>query len=153
MNGISTFRLYLLRALYLLIFVGLVINIWPGFIARNQQWELMEGVVVCMLVAFSLMAALGVRYPLQMLPILLWELVWKVIWLTVVALPKWQNGQIDEATAANTFACLFVVLVVIAVPWRYVFEHYVKKAGDPWFPRAARPQLAPSTNAISSTKA
>ena len=132
MTGVSALQLHVLRAMYLLIVVGLGVQVWPGFLSHDQPWELMEGVVICMLVALSLMAALGLRYPLQMLPILLWELVWKTAWLAVVALPQWLSGQIDAATTANTFACLFVVLVVLTVPWRYVFEHYVKKAGDPW---------------------
>lgn len=69
------------------------------------------------------MAALGLRYPLKMLPILLWEMVWKTTWLAVVALPRWLSGRMDAATTANTFASMFVVLVVLTVPWRYVFDH------------------------------
>ncbi len=132
MTGVSTWQLHLLRAMYLLIVVGLGVQVWPGFLSHDKPWELMEGVVVCMLVAFSLLAALGLRYPLQMLPILLWELLWKSAWLAIVALPQWLSGQMNEATTANTFACLFVVLVLVTVPWRYVFDHYVKKTGDPW---------------------
>ena len=52
--------------------------------------------------------------------------------------PRWLSGRMDAATTANTFASMFVVLVVLTVPWRYVFDHYVKKAGDPWRSPAGR---------------
>ena len=131
-RDVPTWRLYLLRAMYLLVVVGLGSLIWPQFFHRTQPWAYADGIIACMLVAFSALSLLGLRYPLQMLPILLWELVWKAVWLGVIAWPLWRSGQVDEATAANTFACSFVILVVIAIPWRFVFEHYVRKQGDRW---------------------
>src|SRR4051812_22940326 len=132
MNEVSLFRLYLLRMLYLLIVVGLGIVQWPEVIHQEKSWELMEGVVACMLTAFSALSVLGLRYPLQMLPLLLWELVWKSIWLIVVALPLWSAGQMDESTWATASASLIVVIVPFVIPWRFVFAHYVKKRGDRW---------------------
>ena len=133
-NEVSLFRLYLLRALYLLIVVGNGIVKWPEFIQQviyqEKSWELMEGVVACMLIAFSALSVLGLRYPLQMLPLLLWELVWKSIWLIVVALPLWSAGQMDESTWATAYASLMVVILPFVIPWRFVFAHYVKKRGD-----------------------
>jgi hypothetical protein len=132
MNEVSLFRLYLLRAMYLLIVVGLGIVVWPGVFHREEPWELMEGVVQCMLVAFSFLSLLGLRYPLQMLPMLLWELVWKSVWLIIVVLPLWSAGQMDQSTWAVASSCLLVVLIPFVIPWRYVFAHYVKKGGDRW---------------------
>ena len=46
----------------------------------------------------------------------------------------------DEATAGTAIECSLVVLVVLAVPWRYVINHYLRRNADPWRrPRAARP--------------
>jgi len=132
MNEVSLFRLYLLRALYLLIIVGLGIVVWPGVVHQEQPWELNEGVVACMLAAFSALSVLGLRYPLQMLPILLWELVWKSIWLIIVAIPLWTTGQMDESTWSVASSVLMVVIFPIVIPWRYVFAHYVKKRGERW---------------------
>ena len=132
MNEVSLFRLYLLRALYLLVIVGLGIVIWPGIIHHVKPWEPMEGVVACMLAAFSALSVLGLRYPLQMLPLLLWELVWKTIWLIVVAGPQWSVGALDEATRSIAVAVLGVVIIPFVIPWRYVFASYVKKSGDNW---------------------
>jgi hypothetical protein len=140
MNDVTLIRLYLLRALYLLVVVGLGLVIWPQILLPGKSLGLMHGVVVCMLAAFHLMAVLGLRYPLQMLPVLLWELAWKTIWLTVVALPQWLAGTIDAATMATAVECLWVVIVPFVIPWGYVYRHYVKKAGERWSTaRVSRP--------------
>ena len=65
MTGVSTFRLYLLRAGYLLLVVGLGSTIWPAILDNTTTWELQRGVVVSMLGAMSVLAVLGIRYPLQ----------------------------------------------------------------------------------------
>jgi hypothetical protein len=130
MIEVSLFRLYSLRALYLLVVVGLGITVWPGVIHHEQPWELKEGVVQCMLAAFSALSVLGLRYPLQMLPLLLWEMLWKSIWLIVVALPLWSAGQMDPSTWATASACLLVLIFPFGIPWRFVFAHYMKKHGD-----------------------
>ena len=132
MTEISMFRLYLLRAGYLLIAAGLGSQIWPEIVLHAQPWELMRGVVLSMLGALSVLALLGLRYPLQMLPVLFFELVWKSIWLAAVALPLWSAGRLDAATTETAFECSLAVIFLVIIPWRYVARHYVTKAGDPW---------------------
>jgi hypothetical protein len=93
----------------------------------------MGSVVRAMLGALALMALWGVRYPIKMLPILLFEFMWKVIWVVAFGFPPWLNGQLDADRQETLFACLMgVVLVPIAVPWGYVYRHYVKAPGDRW---------------------
>lgn len=146
MNEVSMARLYLLRALYLLVVVGLGIVLWPGIIHHEKPWELARGSVNCMLAGFSIMCAFGVRYPLQMLPILLWEALWKTLWLGIVALPQWWAGNLDDSTRQQIFDLSLVVLVYIAVPWGYVYKHYVKKNGDRWGTSVASPLVAQTPN-------
>ncbi len=132
MNEVSQIRLYGLRALYLFIAVGLAVYLWPGVLNPDKHWELMQGQANCMLAAFSLLCILGLRYPLQMLPVLLWEVIWKTLWLLLVPLPQWMSGHVDESIKPSIIAVSMVVLVYIAIPWRYVFVHYVKAQGDRW---------------------
>lgn len=132
MTEVSTFRLYLMRAMYALICVGLGSMIWP-LMFNHRPWDLMHGVACSLLAALSAMAAIGVRYPLQMLPLLLFELLWKTIWLVALALPLWRAGQIDPETMETVRACLMgVVLCPLVIPWPYVYANYVKKSGDRW---------------------
>jgi hypothetical protein len=84
----STLRLYLLRAMYLLLAVGLGLTIWPGILAPGNASH-MGSVVRSMLGALALMALWGVRYPVKMLPLLLFELTWKVIWVVAFGLGPW----------------------------------------------------------------
>jgi hypothetical protein len=68
-----------------------------------------------------------------MLPLLIYEVTWKTIWLIAVALPVWVNhGAIDDALAATIQACLFVMPFYLIIPWRYVFENFALQAGDRW---------------------
>ena len=133
MTEVSTFRLYLMRATYLLIAVGLGITIWPGLIRHAIEGIPVHGAAGSMLGAVAVLAVVGIRYPLQMLPLLLFELLWKTIWLTAVALPLWSANQIDAATSESIFACLMgIVIMPIVIPWPYVFANYVMQRGDRW---------------------
>jgi hypothetical protein len=134
MCQVPLWRLYFLRAVYLLLAVGGSFISWAEILDPAASWKFMNGVVVCMLGALSLLALLGVRYPLQMLPLLFWEISWKLIWLLRIALPAWRSGHIDPAVSSNLFSCVLVILVIAAVPWSYVWRHYLSKPGDPWRP-------------------
>lgn len=129
---VSTLRLYLLRAMYLLLAVGLGLTIWPGILAPANASH-MGSVVRSMLGALALMALWGLRYPVKMLPLLLFELAWKVIWVVAFGLGPWLGGGLDAARQETLFECLMgVVLVPLVVPWGYVFRKYIKAPGDPW---------------------
>ena len=69
---LSIVYLYLLRGVYLLIAVGMGIQVWPG-IFHHGQIELMRSVTRAMLAGMTLLMLVGVRYPLQMLPLLFFE--------------------------------------------------------------------------------
>ena len=134
MYHISTFRLYVLRAMYLFIIVGLGVYLWPDVVQGHGHWELMQGMASCMLAAFSLLCVLGLRYPLQMIPVLLWEIVWKTIWLLIVPFPQWIAGHVDDSLGPSIFSVSLVVLVYVSIPWGYVFAHYIVSPGERWRP-------------------
>ena len=93
---------------------------------------LYEGVVAVLLTAMSLLALLGLRYPVRLLPILLFEALWKLIWLSVVALPALAAGEVDQAMSEVVFSCSLVVIIVAVVPWRFVWQRFVTAKGDRW---------------------
>ena len=138
MAEVSLIRLYLLRAAYLMIALFLGSSIWPGIIQHTTEWPHMSGVARCLLAALGLMAALGVRYPMQMLPLLLFEMAWKAIWLLAVGLPLWRAGRLDAANLQTFQDCAFgVVLMAVVIPWPYVLAKYVRRPGDRWTPQEA----------------
>jgi hypothetical protein len=132
MNDVSLFRLYLMRALYLLIFVGLGFTIWPQIMHHPTPWPLWHGVGCSLLGAISILAFMGIRYPLKMLPVLFAELIWKAIWLITVALPLWSAHQMDADNLETVQNCLMGIIVPFVIPWRYVFANFVKTPADRW---------------------
>jgi hypothetical protein len=132
LREVSLFRLNLLRVAYLIMAAGLGAFIWPNVIHHTNQFAVAHGIQASLLAGLGLTAALGLRYPLQMLPILLFEFTWKAIYLIAFALPLWSAHQITAATAEDIKAVLWIVIFIPLIQWRYVFAHYVIKHGDRW---------------------
>ena len=74
MSEVSTFRLYLLRAMYVFMAVGLAIFELPALL-HPENLSPQDSVIVSVLGAFALLAVLGIRYPIKMLPLLFFELL------------------------------------------------------------------------------
>ena len=131
-SEVSLFRLYTLRASYLVMAAGLGVFVWPAVLHHSSELALTQGVRVALLAGLGATAALGLRYPVQMLPILLFELTWKAIYLIAFAFPLWSAHQITAAAAEDIKAVMMVVIFIPLIPWRYVFAQYVLKRGERW---------------------
>jgi hypothetical protein len=114
-----------MRGGYLPMGFGLALVKWPLLPDANSL-PLYEGVTLGLLTAMSLLAFLGLRYPVKLLPLLLFESVWKILWLALVALPKAASGELDAATSDTVFSCSRVVLILVVISWRYVWRQYVR---------------------------
>ncbi len=56
-------------------------------------------------------------YPLKMLPLLFFELVWKFMWVLMWGLPLWSTGQLIPDRQETLIACLVgIVLVPLVMP-------------------------------------
>src|SRR5215210_4718828 len=133
MSEVSTFRLYLVRAMYVFMAVGLAIFKLGPAILHPENLSPQDSVIVSVLGAFALLAVLGIRYPLKMLPLLFFEFVWKSIWVVAFGLPLLLSGGLGpETTETLTGVLMGVVLVPLVTPWGYVFKHYVRAPGDWW---------------------
>lgn len=129
-DEVSLFRLYVLRATYLLLVIGLGAMIVPPILNHELT---SRGVIQSLLGAFWVLAFFGLRYPLQMLPLLLLEFVWKLIWTLAYGLPQWSAGQFPPTFAEDAFNIGFGVIVMpLVIPWGYVWRHYVKQPGARW---------------------
>jgi hypothetical protein len=128
-NEISTFRLYLMRLLYLLNFVLLGFDVWPAIISHKGAWDPLHGVAFSFWAALSALSGLGLRYPLRMLPLLLLQLFYKAVWLLAVALPMWSAVRSTDLAHAMAIG---VIVDLVGIPWPYVLANYVKARGDRW---------------------
>ena len=132
MTEASPLRLWAMRAMYLLMAAGIGLTIWPLILSHGPELPRMTGVAWALLGAIGLLALLGLRYPLRMLPLLLVELTWKVIWLAAFALPRWLDGTLDEAMRTTIFETSLGAVLLVVIPWRYVWANYVVGPSDPW---------------------
>lgn len=132
-SEVSLFRLYLLRFAYLLLSVGLGMMMWPGILNPPMDLPHINTAARSLLGAITLLALLGIRYPLKMMPLLFFEMLWKSIWLLAFALPRWSAGTMDQNMQGELYSYIFTVIILAAVlPWPYVFKEYIQGCGDRW---------------------
>jgi hypothetical protein len=127
---VSLIRIYVLRATYLLLVIGLGGMIVPDVISHPL---ISRGVIPSLLGAVWLLALVGLKHPLEMLPLLLFEFAWKSIWVLAYGLPQWSAGQMPATFSEDAFAIgVGVILMPLVIPWGYVYRRYVKQSGAPW---------------------
>jgi hypothetical protein len=131
-GGLSTRRLNVMRLGYAFMGIGLAIVKWPILFQNIRSLPAMDGVVACLLTGMGLLAFLGLRYPVRMLPILLFEVAWKVLWIGFVAIPDLAAGPLDDATKELLVNCSLVVVIIAVIPWRYAWTRFVRTPGDAW---------------------
>jgi hypothetical protein len=129
-SEVSLARLYVLRAMYLVLVIGGGIEFLPQLIGHEPT---ARGVIPSMLAGMWVLACFGLRYPLKMLPVLLFELMWKTIWLLDYGLPQWRAG-VNTPVFREDFKAIALgpVIFLLVIPWGYVFRHYVKEPGARW---------------------
>ena len=143
MMPVSPTRLWVMRAMYLIIALGAGAMVWPLIVSHAPSTPRMTGVAWSLLGTIALLSALGLRYPLQMVSILLFELIWKLIWLTAFALPRWLDGTLDEAMRTSIFETSFGLVLLVVIPWRYVYAQYVAKPAEPLVLRSSAVAVQP----------
>lgn len=132
-DDVPLWRLHLLRALYLLISVGLALTFGPDLLDPGPDWAQRQGSTAALLAGVGCLCLLGLRYPLQMLPVLMFEMVWKLIWLLAIGWPLWRAGAGTPTLASNAVECAVgVALVALALPWRYVWQRYAVQPAERW---------------------
>jgi hypothetical protein len=125
-EGVRRINIYLLRLLYVLMFFVLGRDTWTHILTHQGAWQPTSAVAWTVWTAFATLAGLGIFRPLKMLPILLLEIFYKVLWLIIVAYPLWSKGTLAGSPAQDiTSSFLWVILPIVAVPWGYVFVNYI----------------------------
>ena len=125
-EGVPWLNIYLLRLLYFLMFFVLGREVWTHVLTHQGPWDPMDAVAWCIWCAFATLAGLGIIRPLKMLPIILLEIFYKLMWLILVAYPLYAKGTLAGSPAEGiTSQFLWVILPIVAVPWPYAFLTYI----------------------------
>ena len=119
-EGVRPINIYLLRLLFSLIVLFVATDSWSAILEHRGQWDHVRAAAVCMWAAFSALAMFGLINPLKWLPIVLFEIFHKIIWLFIVAYPLWSTNQLAGSPAEGMKAAfLWVLLPIVAMPWAY----------------------------------
>ena len=126
-TGVSKFRIYLLRFFYLLITVLLGSEVWTELITHKERWQPLPAVAYSFWGAFSILAILGIVRPLKMIPLLLVQFIYKLIWVIIVAFPLWYSNQLAGSAAQEMTSTMTkgVLIDLFIIPWPYVLKNYV----------------------------
>jgi hypothetical protein len=126
-EGVRQINLWLMRLVFALMFFVLGKDAWTHVLTHQGPWDPDHAMAWCVWAAFATLAGLGIIRPLKMLPILLLEIFYKVLWLAIVAYPVWSKGALEGSPIEDeTYAFLWVILPIVAVPWGYVFGNFMR---------------------------
>ena len=129
-EGVPRINIYLLRLLFTLMLLFLSYDSWTYILNHKGAWDAAASAGWCMWAGYSLISFIGIIRPLKMLPIILFEIVYKTIWLAFIAYPLWAKNELVGSPVeytANVF--IFVALPALFMPWRYFFRTYILGPG------------------------
>ena len=121
---VSLARLYALRAACILFFLAGPFIALPDVIHPDPA---VRGLMSSIVAGFWVMSILGLRDPLRIMPIFLFEFVWKTIWLLAFGLPRWSSGTEWPHLRQDLWDIgTFPFLLLLVIPWGYVWRHYLR---------------------------
>ncbi|SNC77547.1 hypothetical protein SAMN06265337_4135 [Hymenobacter gelipurpurascens] len=133
-EGVPRLNIYRLRLLFTLVFFFLTYESWAHILTHRGPWDNANAAAWFMWGSYSVISVIGIRRPLKVRPIVLFEVVYKVAWLSVVAYPLWVKQELIGSPAESmTRVFIWVVLPIVAMPWRYFLRTHV------WGAPAVRP--------------
>ena len=140
-SGVSRLRLLVLRATYLLMVVGLGLTAVPTMFDPDPA---ARGVIPSLLFGLWLLAGLGLFQPLRMLPLLLFEFIWKSAWLISFGLSQYLSGEVPPTFADDFPAIIFgVLLMPLVIPWGYVVRNFLRSSDASPRGSVVREQMPP----------
>lgn len=125
-------KINLLRFFFLLMAALMGSQIWHQILFESAGWPWALGLAKSMLGALALLGPLGVRYPMQMLPLMVYELVWKTAWIMSIALPAWLNNRMTADIEDLFYECVGMIILYFVIPWSHVFARFLAQPAEPW---------------------
>jgi hypothetical protein len=123
---ISRARLWVLRGSCILLFAAGPFIALPNVIHPDPA---VRGLMSSIVAGFWVMSILGLRDPLRIMPIFLFEFVWKSIWLLAFGLPRWLSGMRSPALSQDLLEIgTFPFLLALVIPWGHVWRRYLRTA-------------------------
>ncbi|HNU08257.1 MAG TPA: hypothetical protein PKO33_10875 [Pyrinomonadaceae bacterium] len=125
-EGVRPINIYFLRTLYLLMFTMIGYESWSTIFGHEGTWDHTKAVAWCVWAAYTTLSFFGILNPLRWLPIVVFMIFYKTLWLIVVALPLWRAGTLagspPDGMAHVYIAAPFIALIV---PWGYFVKRFI----------------------------
>jgi len=129
-EGVRPIQIYLLRAVFTLTLIFIGMFSWTAIINHEGAWKPVNAVAFCMWAAYSTMSVLGIIKPLKMLPIIVLQVFYKIVWLSIVAYPLWVRDELAGSDAEQmTSDFMWVIMPIVAMPWGYFLRSFFRSAG------------------------
>lgn len=124
-DGVRPIQIWLLRIIYFLAAALVATWAWGALLTHEGPWDQYRSVAICVWAAYPTLMLLGLMHPLRMLPLVLFSVLYKGLWLGLVAYPMWQAGTLTPSAVAMAKDFLWLPLALVAVPWGYAWRTYV----------------------------
>ncbi len=129
---VAMWRIHMLRIGYLLMAGVMGFFVWQQVLFETGPWPAPRVIAKSMLASLALLCVLGLRYPLQMLPLMLLETLWKTVAILLIILPAWLAQRMTPELHVLFGECIGIVVVYLVMPWRYVWSRYILQPGEAW---------------------
>ena len=87
------------------------------------QDPIVFGIAGSVYAAFGLLSILGLSSPLKFVPVLLFQLCYKVIWSVIIAAPLIFSGRLpNHAAMLLVIFATYIIGDLIAIPFQYIFS-------------------------------
>ena len=129
---VALWKIWGLRLVFLMMAAFLGPYQFLALFGETAHWSGWQGAGHSIFAALSLIALLGVFHPLKLLPVMLFELIWKTLWLLAIAMTAWlEHREIPDIL--DLWATIIgVVIMIVIIPWRYTFWSYFVQPVDLW---------------------
>ena len=119
-------QVYVMKLFFLLMFLMAAKDAWTELITHEGDWDPEIAVAWCAIAAYTTLSGLGIFHTLRMLPIMMFMLLYKGLWLFFVAYPLWITNQL-EGTETEEWTQVFIIIVIpiLFMPWKYVLNTFI----------------------------
>ncbi|MBN8694571.1 MAG: hypothetical protein J0L69_15360 [Bacteroidetes bacterium] len=125
-EGVRRINIYVMRIYFVLMFVFVGTEAWRVIITHKGAWHPTIAVAWCTWAAYSTLALLGVFHTLRMLPVMLFMIFYKCLWLVIVAFPLLSSGTLKGSPAEEmTYTFCGIIIPLLFMPWKFVYRNYI----------------------------
>lgn len=131
-EGVRPFQIWGLRVFYLLMLVMVAPDAWGALLRNQEPWDPIRAVALCVWATYPALAVFGLFRPLRWLPLMVFTIGYKTLWLAFVAWPLWTAGTLAGSSAEGiAYAFAFTPVLAAVVPWGYAWREFVAGGKSP----------------------